>query len=54
MKGTPLVRLKITGDYNYFRAGEVRFVDHKTAEFLLKNGYAIKSKDMTSKDYKKK
>jgi hypothetical protein len=54
MQGTPLVRVKITGDYQYFRAGETRYVDEKTAKFLIKNGYAIKSKDMTSKDYQKK
>lgn len=38
--------------YKLLVAGTVANVGKSKAEFLLKNGYAIKSKDMTSNDYK--
>lgn len=49
-----MVRLKIIKNVGSFRPGETVQFSEKVAKFLLKNGYAIKSKDMTSNDYKEK
>jgi hypothetical protein len=49
-----MVRLKIIKSVENFRAGQTVQVDEKVAKFLLKNRYAIKSKDMTANDYEGK
>lgn len=38
----------------HINTGEVVYLDNPAAEFLLKNGYAIQSKDMTANDYQKR
>lgn len=51
VKAIGLVRLKIVKSVEQFRAGETVYVPERVAKFLLKNGYAVKSKDMGSTDY---
>jgi len=47
-----MIRVKIVRDIENFKAGEIVYIKEKVAKFLLKKGYAIKSKDMASNDYK--
>jgi hypothetical protein len=49
-----MVRLKIVKDVEEFRSGQTVRVNEKVAKFLLKNGYAIKSKDMSASDMRQK
>lgn len=48
------MRVRIVKDIKNFKTGEVYNVGSKVAKFLLKNGYAIQSKDMVAIDYQRK
>lgn len=48
------MRLRIVKRYKYYPPGCVVYVSAKFGKFLLKNGYAIQSRDMTTADYKNK
>ncbi|TAL08220.1 MAG: hypothetical protein EPO02_13615 [Nitrospirae bacterium] len=47
-------RIRFTKTYKIYRPGDVIWAKQSIAEFLLKNGFAIQSKDMTASDLKQK
>lgn len=48
------MRLRIVRSVEKFKKGDIVNVSLRVAKFLIKNGYAIQSKDMTDNDYKVK
>lgn len=46
------MRIKVIQDFDQYRAGDVIETTKKTGELLIKKGLGIKSKDMTSKDFR--
>lgn len=46
------MRIKIIHDFEQYRSGDVIETTKQAGELLIKKGLGIKSKDMTSKDFR--